>query len=493
MHFNDLKQSLEAVASAMPKCLDENDNFLPSAFPHWENAHDSGRWIEAVLMLENCIGFEIPKKLERAMLFNFKALMSNPYGLLINDIELFENKDDVRLHYHSIREAFMALYTLVKYRNSKWAVRCGETLADTVDRRFFEKTLTDEEIREVLGIPEEKPSSDRPIDPFEGKDDTQSTGRAIEAMILFYKETGSAKVLAVLEKCVRFHREMNLREDGTAPEWMTCEDHVGHNHSYLGTLRGLVLYGIEFGDRALVESVYKTYKNSIHKYNCSYSGFAPHDLAALCFPDSNGDPLGDLASCADVAYIAYLLASGGGYTELYDDVQRFVRARLFRFQCDEGDEFGTWGITGGDLFAFGTTIDVFSLIASTLCKIYADFIKEKETEIFIDLCFSKECEAVSVKAYRDGKQHLDIGMKCGKNLYVRLPAWCSVEALSVSVPYEIKDGYLFVSSEYCIGNTVAISYSLPEKITEESTWRSGKKYRIFWLGDDILNHEQVDS
>ena len=492
MYFNDLKQSLEAVASAMPKCLDENNNFLPSAFGHWENAHDSGRWIEAVLMLEDCIGFDIPKKLERAMLFNFKALMSNPYGLLINDIELFENIDEVRLHYHSIREAFMALYTLVRYRNSKWAVRCGETLADTIDRRFFEKTLNDEEIRAVLGIPEVKKIFDRPIDPFEGKDCTDCTGRAIEAMLLFYKETGSEKVLAVLEKCVQLHRELNLRADGSAPEWMTCADHVGHNHSYLGTLRGLVLYGIEVGDNELVETVYKTYKNSVYKYNCSYSGFAPHDLARLSFPDGNGDPLGDQASCADVAYIAYLLASCG-YTELYDDVQRLIRARLLRFQCNSGNEYGTWGITGGGLFVDGTTIDVFCLIASTLCKIYSDFVKEKETGLFIDLSFSKENEAVSVKAYRDEKQHLDIRMKCEKDLYVRLPEWCPLETVSVSTPYEIKEGYLFVSSEYCICNTVEILYSLPEKITEESTWRSGKKYRIFWCGDDILDHEQIDS
>ncbi|MBE6891384.1 MAG: hypothetical protein E7481_05080 [Ruminococcaceae bacterium] len=201
MYFTDLKQSLEAVATAMPKCLEAENNYLPSNFSHWENAHDSGRWIEAVLMLENCIGFEIPKKLERAMLFNFKALMSNPYGLLINDRDLFENKDDVRLHYHSIREAFMALYTLVKYRNSKWAVGCGEKLIDTIDRRFFENTLTDNEIRSVLGIEipdviETDPNE--PVDPFSNDDETRSTGRAIEALLQFYKATGSEKALIVL-------------------------------------------------------------------------------------------------------------------------------------------------------------------------------------------------------------------------------------------------------------------------------------------------------
>lgn len=111
----------------------------------------------------------------------------NPYSLLMNDPELFS--DVTIVNFHNPREQLLTLTQLIERRGSKWAVRCGEALMDTPDRRFLEGTLTDDDIRGELGIPPEPPKA-RKSSPYRGKDRSGSTGRAIEGMLEFWKVTG---------------------------------------------------------------------------------------------------------------------------------------------------------------------------------------------------------------------------------------------------------------------------------------------------------------
>ena len=501
MKFDDLKKSLAAVSSAVEKCLDENNNFLPSKCGHWENAHDTGRWWEAYLMLENSIGFRVQDKAERAMKFNIRAMTNNPYGLLLNMPGLFDG-EDVRFQYHNLREAMLAYTALVRFRGDKCAEMCGEKLIDTIEKRFYTNELTDAMMREKLDIPEPTPNPNapvRPVDPYAGQDETEGTGRAIEGVLQFYLATGSGNAKRVLDKMAEQHIRLNLNEDGIAPDWMTCKEHCGHNHSYLGTLRGLLLYGIEFGNKYVIESVYRTYKNSIFKHNCSHAGFAPHDLGMPRFNDGNGDPLGDHASCADVIYIAYLLAAFCGYEELYDDVERLIRARLFRLQEDQGEFEGAWGIIG-EYFGHGVTVDVFCLTASTLCGIYNGFVKENDDCIYIPLYFSRELDGLKISAERDEKQHLTIEYSGSKAIRIRLPEWCPRGTLSLKdenaadVPYTIDRNNLYISAEAAgAAGKITLSFDLPEYENDESTWYTGIKYRIFWRGDDIISWERYNS
>ena len=495
MFFCDLEQSLKAVSQTVIDCLDEERNFMPCRFGNWEIAHDTGRWWEAALLLEQSVGLKIPERAERAMAINLRALTNNPFGMLMNDPEIFANQ--TRVNFHNPREELLALTALTKYRGSLWARRCGEKVIETVDRRFFLRNLTDDDIRRELGIGREPEGKGKTVSPYKGKDKTGSTGRAIEGLLEFWQATGSEKAKEVLWKAVEFHRAHNLHEDGSAPDWMECQEHVGHNHSYLGTLRGLLRVAIEFGDGEMKESIYKTYKNSVRRYCVSPSGFAPHDLARLSFPDDRGDPLGDHASCADAAYIAYLLAAKCGYTELFDDTERLIRARLFRMQKENGEDFGAWGIYGG-YFGQGATIDVFCSTASTLCRIYNEMVHETDEAVCIDLHFSKDTPSVRIEARRGERQEIKAVMKVGKSLRVRLPAWCREESVRAvfedgeACPFEKEGNYLVISRQAAGGGReINISFDLPERTTIETTWASGTQYRIFWRGDEILRHEEI--
>jgi len=56
----------------MPAWLDPQAGYLP--ITGYEQAHDVGRWWDAILRLEHATGFSIPAHMEDAMLANLKRL-----------------------------------------------------------------------------------------------------------------------------------------------------------------------------------------------------------------------------------------------------------------------------------------------------------------------------------------------------------------------------------------------------------------------------------
>ena len=489
----DLYARLKAVEHAVLTSPSDENNYFPS---NYEAAHDMGRWWEAALLLQATIGTEIPETTNSRMSANVRALTNHPYGLLLND----ELLGGGCLNYHNLREALLTYTAFIEFRSSYWAKNCAEKLLDTINRRFFEKTLTDDEICAAVGV---VVSSDtmitRPIkDIYRDEDDTPTTGRAIEGMYRYWLATHSPLALEVMRKAVAFHREHTICTDGSTPAWIKDSFHTGHNHSYLGTIRGLLLYAVEFEDEALIRAIYLTYKNSVFKYNCDETGFAPHDLALARFPDQHGDPLGDHASCADIIYIAFLLATRCGYPELLDDAEKLMRCRLFYCQSTSDTFLGAWGIFGGSYFGEGYTLDVYALITSTLCYIYKSMIEEKDDRMEIHLHFSKETAAVTVESDRDERQSTKITPHVQKQIWVHIPSWCPLERVTVTnedgaaVPYTKAGEYLIIPEKDAVpGKTLAVSYELPVGETTVKTWKSGKTFRCSWKGDTLVHTEEI--
>jgi|WetSurMetagenome_2_1015567.scaffolds.fasta_scaffold69584_2 hypothetical protein len=100
----------------------------------------------------------------------------------------------------------------------------------------------------------------------------------------------------------------------------------GHTHSYLGTLRGLLLYGELTGQSKYVDIVALTYIKTV-RTRLKKSCFISHDMDK----DRNGEP----TSPGDISQLALWLATRHGYTEFFDDVERIVRARLIPCQITQ--------------------------------------------------------------------------------------------------------------------------------------------------------------
>ena len=77
----DLKPRMALAGHSLLAMLNPDAQFLPT--DGFEPAHDLGRWWDAVLRLEEAIGFLIPAELEAASLRNLQQLTDNPDGILL--------------------------------------------------------------------------------------------------------------------------------------------------------------------------------------------------------------------------------------------------------------------------------------------------------------------------------------------------------------------------------------------------------------------------
>ena len=124
---------------------------------------------------------------------------------------------------------------------------------------------------------------------------------------------------------------------------------MGHNHSFLGTLRGLLLFGLLTENRKFIDGVGRLYRNGLWGTVATESGWTPHDLGKSRFRNGDGDPVGEHGSCSDLIQLGLWLGLRGNQPEALDDVERLIRARLLPSQIlDTSDprRYGAWGVYG---------------------------------------------------------------------------------------------------------------------------------------------------
>ena len=143
--------------------------------------------------------------------------------------------------------------------------------------------------------------------------DASNHGRLIEALVWFYQATGEPLAYELADRYAGFHLAHTVSADGRFPKSSTA----AHTHSYLGTLRGLWLWGMLTGQRECLQRVADTYRVTVPRAVLE-SGFACHDLW-------KDDPnRGEVGSTSDATQLALWIARDAGATELLDDVERVV-------------------------------------------------------------------------------------------------------------------------------------------------------------------------
>ena len=199
------------------------------------------------------------------------------------------DRPDPVIDQHSYREHLLALNGLIQRRDSAWAREksaqmIGAILAGRTPHKYPDHILS---------------------------------GRFIEALIRNYEITGNPDALRLAKRYAESHIDNVTAEDGEIPL------EKGHTHSYLGTLRGLLLYGEISKQQRYVDRVLKTYQNGVTEKLIKKTGFTSHEIET-----QNGED----ASSGDVAQLALWLATRHGQLDLLDDVERIVRARLLPSQ-----------------------------------------------------------------------------------------------------------------------------------------------------------------
>lgn len=446
-------------------------------------AHNLGRWWDAMLRLEEATGYEIPIDAETAMLQNLELFLNNEDHICVEPDDLqFDQITPYEIH--SSRETLLALTMLIRRRNLTWAKNAAHAMLETLDRIVRpDGNVAFEDLAYAKSHP------DAFMDMY---DATNAHGRLIEALVPYYEETGDELAFRFAERLANWHFDNSTKPDGT----MTGLD-IKHTHSYLGTLRGLFLFGKLTGQRRFIDRVWLTYQTTV-RVLVKESGYASHDIGSEDRPETT--------SPGDAAQLALWLALDG-HPECLDEAERIIRARILPSQIWETPALTPTG-TGEDRYTnleerilggFGgmmqkmhggklPTTDVSCADLHTLTDIYNHIIVETPHATRVLFHFCKETSNVTVHSDRIGtRATVRVESRTGKMLEIRVPAWTPVDRLCVTVNGEpaapiVQDHFLriFGTSRDL---TVTVSYDLPEKVIKEVT--NGTEYEIAFRGDEI--------
>jgi hypothetical protein len=301
--------------------------------------------------------------------------------------------------------------------------------------------------------------------------------------------------MELAKRLAQTHLRQIIDPSGKVRAELRDPDHVGHTHSYCGTLRGLLLYGLASGERQYVEAVAATYRKGLWGTVISHSGWTPHDQGKVRFPDKEGDPLGEHASCGDVAQIALRLALRAGKVDLLDDVERLVRARLLPSQIvDEKNprRDGAWGVYSHP-FGQGAILDVFAAVLHSLTDFHQNIVTSPaDNLVSVNLRFNADTPAVTVRAERAGQDSLFITSKRRQSVRIRVPDWAPRDGIRLTVadeplPLRWDGSFIVISPDQApVGQVIALRHDLPRQETVEEMPVSHRRFHLAWRGDEVV-------
>jgi hypothetical protein len=504
----NLRHRLGLAGNALLAMLDPEHDHMPTG--GYEVAHDLGRWWDAVLRLEEAIGFSIPAELEAASLSNLQRLTDNPDRLLLNRLDVPWLVEKAKLNPHNLRETLLAYGGLVRRRSNRWAREAALHLVGVMDRSLGQDGRFDFAAWGSWG------SLPRTTDPTHSQavrdgwfDGTANGGRSLEALVWLYESAGEPLILDVAQRLAERHLDLVTSPDGAIRRELSGPDHTGHMHSYLGTLRGLLLFGLLTGQRAYVDAIEATYRNAVRIGLMKESGWVPHDLGKNRFPNECGDPVTDPASAGDAAQLALWLALRAGCHDLLDDVERIVRARLLPAQLTQEDvrrnsqrefaprDIGAWCIHGPSHGGKGCTPDVLAAVAHTLCDVYNHVCSDTLLGLRVNLHLNHEDSRAKVVSCRGERGCVTVWPKRRESVLIRVPGWVPRATLRLAVddqdlaPRLVGEFVWIPANRLREESRIELSYDLPERESEE-VMPSGRRYRFQWRGDEIVGVDPQD-
>ena len=474
--------------------LNPQKRFLPTG--GYEVSHDTGRWWDAILRLQATTGFAIPQRLERAMLENFRVMTDNPVGLLNNDARLADLQGSAQANPHNFRETMLASSALVQYRDHAWSREQGRKLVESTGQ-FLESDgqMDYERLAKRMNLPLNQDLSmiQRSL-AGEWFDATGSTGRAIEGFVRFYEATKDDQALELATRLTKVHARNLLRSDGKVPPQLLDPKNVGHNHSFLGTLRGLLLFGLTTGNQEYVQAVGETYRDGLLNTVITESGWSPHDLGKSRFANEDGDPVGEHGSCSDAIQLALWLGLQARQPDLLDDVERLIRSRLWPAQIDspaDPRQHGAWGVYGHP-YGRGCILDVFAAVLHVLTQVYQSVVVRNGDSVSVHLHFTIDTPLAEVESVRGEKAQTRVTLKEKLPLRIRVPRWAPRTSLKLTtagqmLPLVWEGSYLRVPAELIqVGSAIELQYELPKRSSTEVMPVSHRQFHLTWRGDEVV-------
>ena len=501
----NLEKHLNLAGNNLLNCLCPERNFLPywhivvsedcsaeyQFRPHC-NGHNVGRWWNAMLRLQSETGFTIHSSIETAMLENTWQMCENPAGILL-DAPI--PGDPGTWYIHSYRETMLALGLLVRYRGNELARKFGLRAIERM--RNASKNLSQWDFSTY--------TCSMNIGSSQGTCYTH--GRAIEGLLCFYQATGEQIAFEEAERLAEFHFQHSVISSGELSSGCGF-----HTHSYLNTLRGLLMIAAMKGQSARLESLYATFCCAVSTM-ITPSGFISHDIGDVIVR------FGDIASAGDIAHIALLLWDHFKDSALLDEAERIVRCRVIpaqvcepmpiRPKCNKpSDSFrdlpqrfvGAIGGSVGQVRGQTCTTDFTASALHSLIELYRRAVDVNRDFVRVNFHFDRELKDIRVHCTQERfERRIAVCNNTGKSLLIRVPGWAPVDSLRLVVNNQqiqpvIHDGFACIPSQGEQGRHIFLSFALPATCSSEQ-WcelSATQKNLIFhWLGDEIEFVEPV--
>lgn len=487
----DLKESLKLAGDNLIANLDPKRHYLPNwnAIPDkdgtvevelWWEGHNLGRWWDAMLQLKDVISYDIPVEVTKAMEENMFSFFNNPDHLCLAPFDM--KGVEIKFDMHSLREGLLGLNALIKYNHSGKASQQGHSMIESLlqliddngswnlEKCNYARRVGLETARNDWGLVVGYPGNH---------------GRLIEALIWFYEVTGDPLALHLAEQLARFHFANTTQPDG-----LLGKQPGNHTHSYLGTLKGLLLYGELTDQREYIDTISATYLKTV-RTRLKKSGFISHDM--------DKDRIGEPTSPGDAAQLALWLATRHNFTELFDDVERIIRARLIPCQIMETQSLKQIELAPLLVGAYGgmyleshagkiATTDITAAVSHTLIDIYRHIAIHKDNTLKINFHFDYEDQHVRIVSERARYASVSIVPKQSVNVLVRIPRWTSQQSVVLKIAGKQIDflmlgDYALVPKDLLPG-TIELTYALPVSTEIERT--NNIDFSITWRGDEVI-------
>ena len=451
-------------------------------------AHNLGRWWDAMLRLQSATGYAIPAPAEKAMLENLQSFFNNSNHIMLCPA----GKPGANFELHSLREGMLALNALVRYRKNEWARREGHLMAQSLLEKI---NFTDGSWNLALLDRAGYPPGTMPSWAT-GENSIKSHGRMLEALVWFYEATHDPVVLDLTTRLAEYHFNNSTHADGTFNPISKAD----HTHSYLGTLRGLLLFGELTHNQAYIDRVNATLRNYVLKSLLKPSGFMAHDL--------DTGTRAETTSPGDVAQLCLWLADRHGQADLWDVAERIVRARIIPSQITSTRPLTP--TTSGDdrsvnlderlIGAFGgmmeepnghkhSTFDITAADLHTLVDIYEHVATNAAGVLRVNFHFTYADKNVRLTSeYSNLLGRFIVEPKQKAKLLVRVPRWTPRDQLHLSVngatrAVRMADDDYLEGGQVNPGDKVLLQYALPLFTTTEKD--EGISYTLLWRGDDV--------
>jgi len=504
----DLRPTLELAARNLLECLCPESNFRPYwqisvdenflaeyQFSRHRDAHNVGRLWNAWLRLEDAIEFRNPPEVEEAMLENTWRMCDNATGTLLADVD----PDDASAWYiHSYRETMLSFGLLVRHRAgdvARKARRAGLRAISRMKRACEDPRQWDFSFGSG--------NANLKMDPrARGSDPVYTHGRAIEGIMCFAEATGEEAAFAEAARLSEFHFRNTVNANGSLAAG--CGHHT---HSYLNTIRGMLMYADRSADRDRIDVIHATYRDAIAKM-ITPSAFITHDVNVRY----GGDP----ASAGDVAHIALLLFDHVKDAALLDDVERIIRVRLVPAQVTSPPDIRPRKTEARDCFRdlpnrFVGSIgvehvnrqicapDFTASVLHSLTEFYNRIVDRDEEGARVNFHLDYDAPDIKVRSVRDANTaRVTVEEGSGTDLFIRIPGWAPESSLKILVDgkpaqIDIRNHFAFLPGRQPRAR-VRLEYALPQHETRE-TWRDREatqaEVTFKWRGDEIYEVDPV--